>query len=160
VPLSFSYLTLFTNNYRYDIFNTAISLAGGKIPDDRVIDGRDLSDLLFTDGSFSDTHANDPLHDCVYHYKGSPWEEDCSHEGCTPGIWSVRCGTYKLHYASQDYFTAATSGNATQYDPPLIFHIDRDPSEKYVGERAKRRLLLPRRLAPPRRSLSLLLSFL
>lgn len=113
----------------YDIFTTVINLAGGEVPKDRVIDGKDLAPLLFDDNY--DEKSNEPIHDCIYHYKGSPWEEDCSHQGCTAGIWSVRCADYKLHYASDDWETAAAGGYETKYDPPLIFNIERDPSEKY-----------------------------
>jgi arylsulfatase A-like enzyme len=42
----------------YDIFTTMIVLAGGKVPTDRVIDGVDLSPILFEKGGKS-------KHDCL-----------------------------------------------------------------------------------------------
>lgn len=68
-------------------------IGGGKSPDDRVIDGKDLSDVLFK-GSKSE-------HRCLFHYKGSPStglppkEDDPQ-----PGLWAIRCGAYKAHFVT------------------------------------------------------------
>ena len=109
----------------YDIFTTAVKLAGAELPNDRIIDGVDLSSLLFK------THEEEssPIHDCVYHYKGSPWEE-CDYSSC-PGLWAVRCGDFKLHYVTSNSVAGGGSSIPTFHEPPLIFHIERDPSENY-----------------------------
>ena len=49
----------------YDIFPTVLGLAGAPLPSDRVIDGKDMSPLLFGQTSHSQ-------HQCLFHYKGSP----------------------------------------------------------------------------------------
>merc|ERR1719287_327341 len=45
----------------YDIFATVVKLAGAKLPEDRFIDGKDLSGVL--------THG-EKGHRCLFHYKG------------------------------------------------------------------------------------------
>ena len=67
----------------YDISPTALSLAGVELPSDRVIDGRDLSPVLFSKDATavptrkklgqkraSDHQSADAIHDCIYHWKG------------------------------------------------------------------------------------------
>lgn len=105
----------------YDIFATAISVAGGKLPDDRIIDGKDMSPILFGRG-------DENLHECIFIYKGTP-NLKCpdGHDTC-PGLWAVRCGKYKLHYVTSN-FSHSTDGQF--HDPPLIYHIEHDPSEDF-----------------------------
>lgn len=76
----------------YDIFPTALSLAGVSLPSNRTYDGVDLSPLLF-----NPSHTA-PLHDCIYIYKGTPLAA-CpkAHPNC-PGLWAVRCGAYKVSF--------------------------------------------------------------
>ena len=49
----------------YDIFATTLSLAGVNVPSDRIIDGKDISPILF------DSNTTSP-HQCLFHYKGTP----------------------------------------------------------------------------------------
>ena len=56
----------------YDIFVTAVRLAGAQLPN-LALDGRDLSPVLF-----NETHNVSP-HDCVYHWRGAPGQ------GCPVG---------------------------------------------------------------------------
>ena len=133
----------------YDIFTTSIVVAGGQIPTDRIIDGVDLSPLLF-DTEWEEKQqqqqqqqqqqhqhqhqhqvedqSSSTLHPCLYHYKGTPYLNcPAEHPNC-PGLWAVRCGNYKLHYVTSTYLQP---NNGTFENPPLIFHIEHDPSEKY-----------------------------
>jgi len=77
----------------YDIFATVVKLGGAKWPHDRVIDGRDLTDIL-TKGAKSQ-------HRCLFHYKGvpstglPPQEHDAQ-----PGLWAIRCGAHKAHFVT------------------------------------------------------------
>jgi hypothetical protein len=105
----------------YDIFSTMLALAGVDEPNDRVIDGRDLSPILF--GDYSTTE----IHDCLYFYGGTPGAgSNCDeHEGC-PGLWAVRCGAYKVHWVTTDY-----NSSTKFWDPPLLFDINADPSERH-----------------------------
>ncbi len=103
----------------YDIFATASALAGVPPPQDRILDGKDLSDVLFDNGKTP--------HDCIFIYKGSDGL-GCpkDHPDCT-GLWAVRCGPYKLHYVTSNWTTGSSNGEF--HDPPLIFQVENDPSE-------------------------------
>lgn len=101
----------------YDIYPTVLSLAGGQLPEDRVFDGQDLSDMLLS-------KAASP-HECLFHW------HDTKKNG---GISAVRCGDYKVHYFTQsDFATEANLGKRSwprgHQDPPLMFNIMSDPTE-------------------------------
>jgi len=108
----------------YDIFPTALALAGVALPKGIVIDGRDISPLLFT------LNATTP-HECLFIYKGTPGLE-CpdDHPNC-PGLWAIRCGVYKIHYVTSSTVDGGKPNNGVFHTPPLIFNIEEDPSERY-----------------------------
>ena len=112
----------------YDIFATAIVLAGGTLPTDRIIDGRDLSPLLFDSEWENNQETSNTFHNCLYHYKGTPGLNCPSDHPNCPGLWAVRCGSYKLHYVTSNYLAA---NKGIFHDPPLIYHIEHDPSEMH-----------------------------
>jgi len=102
----------------YDIFPTVLSLAGGELPKDRAIDGRDLSGVLLAG-------AKSP-HQCVFHWHDSTMTDDGS------GLSAVRCGDHKAHFYTQPDFgkeANRTSWPIGKQDPPLLFNISADPSE-------------------------------
>ncbi|KAJ8603804.1 hypothetical protein CTAYLR_000219 [Chrysophaeum taylorii] len=118
----------------YDIFATILGAAGIAPPDDRVIDGVDLRPLFARDGQ---------VRDCVFIYKGRPDScgGDDDYPSC-PGLWAVRCGPYKAHFATS--YTAGTCQGAHNVsrigssctapvvlDTPLLFNVEVDPSEKW-----------------------------
>lgn len=74
----------------YDIFPTVLQLAGGQLPTDRIIDGKDISGILFGNGTSP--------HECIFIYKGTPGALCPSSLPNCPGLWAVRCGPYKLQY--------------------------------------------------------------
>ena len=43
------------------------------------------------------------------------------------GLWAIRCGAYKAHYITNTHLNTT----AVMHDPPLLFQIERDPSEQY-----------------------------
>ncbi|XP_065832567.1 arylsulfatase A-like isoform X1 [Oscarella lobularis] len=97
----------------YDIFPTMLKLAGVELPSDRVIDGRDMSPVLFNaDGKSA--------HNCLFIYKGTPDTE-------LVGLWAIRCGPYKAHYVTN----RAHNRTIVKHDPPLLFQLERDASEQY-----------------------------
>ncbi|NND73758.1 MAG: sulfatase [Ilumatobacter sp.] len=63
-----------------DLYPTLAALCGGHVPDDRVIDGRDISALWFGD-------APSP-HDAFFYY----WMDD---------LEAVRAGNWKLHFSKR-----------------------------------------------------------
>jgi arylsulfatase A len=95
-----------------DIFPTILSLAGVEQPQDRVIDGQDLTPLLFS-------KLASTKHTCLFLYKGTPMDEE------HPGLWAVRCGPYKMHYIS----TNSWQSKHIVYDPPQLYNVETDPSE-------------------------------
>jgi len=90
-----------------DVYTTILTLAGAKVPTDRVVDGMDLSPVLFGTGPSP--------RNTMFYYRGAK-------------IWAVRKGQYKAHF-----FTKSAYGRdkQQQHDPPLLYHLGHDPSEKY-----------------------------
>ena len=90
-----------------DIYTTILTLAGAKVPDDRVVDGLDLSAALFETGPSP--------RKVVFYYRGAK-------------LYAIRKGPYKAHF-----FTKSAYGRdkEVRHDPPLLYHLGHDPSEKY-----------------------------
>jgi arylsulfatase A len=94
-----------------DLFNTISALAGFSIPTDRVMDGVDMSGILF-DGKKS-------LRDVMFYYRGDQ-------------LFAVRKGNFKAHFQTAPGYP----GNLKQqpferHDPPLLFDVAQDPSEQF-----------------------------
>lgn len=87
-----------------DLLPTFCSLANTKLPNDRVYDGFDISSLLFDRGASPENF--------VYYYRGTQ-------------VYAMRMGAYKAHFA-----TMGEAGKV-MHDPPLLFNLNIDPSEKY-----------------------------
>ncbi len=92
-----------------DIMPTAVSLAGGKLPTDRVIDGRDISPLLFGKSRESQREAH-------YFFAGYK-------------LQAVRKGPWKLAIATQ----AETMGKASSDDAktnPRLYNLSDEINEQ------------------------------
>jgi arylsulfatase A-like enzyme len=88
-----------------DLFATAHALAGLPLPRDRVLDSHDLGpELLERRGT-----ARDEL----LFYRGTQ-------------LMAVRLGPWKAHFCTQPAF----GGEPTLHDPPLLYHLERDPGEQ------------------------------
>lgn len=72
----------------YDILPTVASIVGADLPQDRIYDGMDISDVLFKNGTSP--------HNCLFIYKGSTNYGCPSGMKTCPGLWAVRCGVYKM----------------------------------------------------------------
>jgi arylsulfatase A-like enzyme len=92
-----------------DIFTTCLTLAGVDIPDDRVIDGVDLSPLLLGSGP-------SPRKSMLY-YRGTH-------------LMAARLGPWKAHYITQGAYGEG-SRERREHDPPLLYHLGHDPGEQY-----------------------------
>ncbi|ETO34111.1 hypothetical protein RFI_02983, partial [Reticulomyxa filosa] len=110
----------------YDIFTTILTIAGAPIPTDRIIDGEDMSPILFDHGQSK--------HQCLYIYGGTPGNgTSCDGKACAgsysrcPGLYAIRCGAYKMHWVTKDYNETCP----TFHDPPLLFNVQWDPSERH-----------------------------
>jgi arylsulfatase A-like enzyme len=91
-----------------DLFATALALAGAATPPERPIDGTDLSLLLFAGRAL-------PLRPFFF-YRGDE-------------IFACRLGPWKAHFATQVGFGGQPKAN--RHEPPLLFHLGRDPSERF-----------------------------
>jgi len=90
-----------------DLMPTILHLAGVNIPDDRILDGVNLMGVL-----------KDPLtvgREHIFYYRGTR-------------PWAIRMGPWKLHTTTQ---SAYIGDQPVTHDPPLLFHLDRDPSERF-----------------------------
>ncbi|XP_056881635.1 N-acetylgalactosamine-6-sulfatase isoform X1 [Takifugu flavidus] len=109
-----------------DLFTTSLALAGMSPPDDRTIDGMDLTPVLL---------LNTVLDRPIFYYRGNE-------------LMAVRLGQYKAHYwtwsnsweelkkginfcPGQEVPHVTTHEQKEHTMEPLIFHLGRDPGEKY-----------------------------
>jgi len=99
-----------------DIYPTVLRWAGVALPNDRVIDGKDLTDLLMDNkgGSHQD-----------------PWKNDIYPYFCGTRLFAARWKKFKAHYVTSDFIlwngnpTPSTSchGECCPYDPNGLFPI-------------------------------------
>ena len=90
-----------------DIYATCVNLAGGRVPDDRIVDGVDLSPVLFGTGSSPREH--------IFYYRGTE-------------VWAVRVGPFKAHYRTKSGYLKDPE---IRHNPPLLFNLEEDPAEKF-----------------------------
>lgn len=100
-----------------DILPTCVSLAGGKVPTDRIIDGKDIGPLL------TDPQAKSP-HDVFYYY----WDN---------GLDAIRSREWKLHFPHAYRSLQNAPGKDGQPNGYVqaktelaLYNLQSDPSEK------------------------------
>ena len=91
-----------------DLFTTAIALSGGRAPQDRPIDGVDLSPALFGAGP-------SPREMLAYYRMGE--------------LFAFRLGPHKAHFITQGQY--GLPPERTEHDPPLLFDLRVDVGEQY-----------------------------
>jgi arylsulfatase A len=89
-----------------DLLPTALALAETPLPANATLDGVDLAPLLFESRSL-------PRRPYFY-YRGDQ-------------LFACRVGEWKAHFWTQNGYGQP---KADAHDPPLLFHLGRDPSEK------------------------------
>ena len=92
-----------------DLFTTALTMGGASIPDDRIIDGKNLLPILKGE-------SVDEVHEGYIYYRGVR-------------IFAARKGSWKAHFMTQ--WAYESDNQYTEHDPPLLFNLDLDPSEQY-----------------------------
>jgi arylsulfatase A-like enzyme len=90
-----------------DLFPTFVALAGGEAPRDRTLDGIDISGILL---------RSEPAPVRPYFFYREL------------EIFAVRKGPWKAHLVTRSGYG---NDESAIHDPPLLFHLDNDPSEKY-----------------------------
>ena len=90
-----------------DLFPTISKLTGIPVPKDRIYDGYDLSKLIYRTGRSE--------REVVFYYRGTR-------------VFAIRKGEFKAHFITK---TAYGANDEKMYDPPLLFNLNHDPSEKY-----------------------------
>ena len=90
-----------------DLLPTLCQLAKVTLPNDRTYDGFDISPVILGTGPSP--------REVVFYYRDTE-------------VFAVRKGAYKAHFMTQPEY-----GNDPKIiqDPPLLFNLNVDPSEKY-----------------------------
>ena len=91
-----------------DLFTTFSSMAGATLPEDRIMDGVDLSETLCY-------HKPSPRKSVLY-YRGTD-------------LYAVRWGDYKAHFITHGAY--GQFGELEEHNPPLLYHLGHDPSEQF-----------------------------
>jgi len=90
-----------------DVFTTVLTLAGAPVPKDRVMDGLDLTPLLM--GTRPSPRTT------MFYYRGTQ-------------LYAARKGPFKAHFITRSSYG---SDKPEAHDPPLLFNLNHDPSEKF-----------------------------
>ncbi|KAM9203363.1 LOW QUALITY PROTEIN: arylsulfatase D-like [Mergus octosetaceus] len=111
-----------------DIYPTVVRLAGGILPQDRVIDGRNLMPLL--QGRTQSSEHEFLFHCCGSYLHAVRWHQKDSNEA----IWKAHYVTPVFHPlgAGTCYgkgICPCFGEGMTQHEPLLLFDLSRDPSE-------------------------------
>ena len=89
-----------------DLYATALKLGGAEIPNDRPVDGIEMTSLLFEGKAHRDTQ---------FYYYG---EE----------VYAVRKGKWKAHFATHNGYS---KDPVEKHEPPLLFDLQEDPGERF-----------------------------
>lgn len=90
-----------------DLLPTFERLSEATMPKDLILDGMDISDLLFS--------KKDKVRDLVYYYFNAD-------------LYAVRKGPWKAHFTTHTGFSKEAP---VTYQIPLLYNLEVDPSEKY-----------------------------
>jgi arylsulfatase A-like enzyme len=90
-----------------DLFVTAVKLAGAKVPDDRPIDGVDITATI--------TGKGPSPREVMFFYRDEQ-------------LYAVRKGPWKAHFVTRSGYGQDKSES---HDPPLLYHLGHDPGERF-----------------------------
>jgi len=90
-----------------DLLPTFCKLANSTLPNDRIYDGYDISPVILGTGPSP--------RDIVLYYRDTE-------------VFAIRKGAYKAHFVTQSEYG---QDKPLIQDPPLLFNLNVDPSEKY-----------------------------
>ncbi len=90
-----------------DLLPTIASMSGAAVPEDRVLDGFDLTAMLI--------EQRPSPRQSMFYYRDYR-------------LMAIRHGRYKAHYITQDSYVPG-SQHATEHDPPLLYDLEIDLGE-------------------------------
>jgi len=90
-----------------DLYSTCLLLAGKEVPTDQEVDGVDLRPVLLENG--------ESPRNIVHYYRGNE-------------LYAIRKGPFKAHFTT---WYGYSKEPAKEHDPPLLFHLGKDPGEHY-----------------------------
>lgn len=90
-----------------DLFTTCVKWSGAKLPDDRAVDGADITALLTGSGTVQ--------RNAFLFYRGTQ-------------IFAARLGPWKAHFRTQSGYGMP---KPEMHEPPLLFHLGADPGERF-----------------------------
>lgn len=91
-----------------DLLPTLLTLAGGRPPSDRTLDGYDVSPLFLGTGPSP--------RKVMFFYRGDT-------------LYAVRKESYKAHFITEN--ASGPDRRRREHNPPLLFNLDHDPSERF-----------------------------
>ncbi len=91
-----------------DLFSTFSTMAGIKLPDNRILDGVNLSETLF--------NRKPSQRKSVLYYRGTE-------------LYAVRLGDFKAHFITQGAY--GEFGERQEHNPPLLYNLNFDPGEQF-----------------------------
>lgn len=91
-----------------DLFTTFSNMAGIPVPDDRVVDGVDLSPTLLE-------HGASPRESILYYRQNE--------------LYAVRLGDFKAHFITNGVY--GQFGKKEIHTPPILYNLSEDPSEQF-----------------------------
>ncbi|GAB3902358.1 sulfatase [Larkinella knui] len=95
-----------------DLFPTILKLANVALPNDRVLDGQDINDLL--------TGKKEKGSELVYFYDSDR-------------LYAIRKGPWKAHFTTHPSYSPEAP---VPHDPALLYNLEVDPGERYeVGKK-------------------------
>jgi arylsulfatase A len=111
-----------------DVFPTLSRLAGiDGLPQDRVYDGRDMTDILLTENATSRHEFLFFYGSCHLDFRNYSAQGDRSF-----AVTAVRHGSYKAHFCTGPGLGGDVKNLSRWYSPyPLLFNVDYDPAEAY-----------------------------
>ncbi|XP_028320926.1 steryl-sulfatase [Gouania willdenowi] len=110
-----------------DLFPTVVKLSGAVVPEDRVIDGHNLMDLLQRKVKRSN-------HEFLFHYCNAYLNAVRWHPKNSTQVWKAFYFTPNFSPEDQTacfntHVCFCTPDYVTYHNPPLLFDLSRDPSE-------------------------------
>ncbi|QRR00257.1 sulfatase family protein [Dyadobacter sandarakinus] len=90
-----------------DLYPTILKWAGAAAPADTPLDGNDITGIF--------TGSADKVTDIVYYYENND-------------LYAIRKGPYKLHFKTNASYSQKP---AAVHNPPLLYNLEHDPSEKF-----------------------------